>query len=61
MRHIILENGKAYRVSYDGQVEVFVPAGEPRVMRDPKRAYWRSIKTGSRTFTAVHTALSKGE
>ncbi len=43
----VSHNGKTYRVSYSGRVEVYIPMGEPRVMRDPKSAYWRSLKIDS--------------
>lgn len=48
MMHCIYLKGKSYRISSDGQVEVFVPG---------KAGYWnrwRKIKAGSRTFMAVH-------
>lgn len=49
-------NGKKYRISYDGSVEVYIPAGEPKVMRDAKRAYWRSLKPFSKLAIAVRKA-----
>lgn len=49
-------NGKKYRVANDGTVEVYVPAGEPRVMRDAKRAYWRSLKPFSSLSMKVRKA-----
>lgn len=45
--------GRSYLVFPGGSVEVRIPMGEPRVMRNPVRAHWRRLKTGSKTATAV--------
>jgi hypothetical protein len=55
MKYITLD-GKKYRISYDGHIEVYVPAGEPRVMRKAIRAYWRIIKRDSSTYKKVKKA-----
>lgn len=55
MKYITLD-GKKYRISYDGIIEVYIPAGEPRVMRKAIRAYWRRVKQDSATYKKVKLA-----
>lgn len=50
---LVAYKGKKYRLSYGGGVEVLIPAGEPRVMRDAKREYWRTLKANGPTAVAV--------
>jgi hypothetical protein len=52
--------GKSYIVFPSGSVEVYIPMGEPRVMRNPVSGHWRRLKTNSKTSLAVQ-ALAKGK
>jgi hypothetical protein len=50
---IIEHKGNSYRVT-DNHVEVFIPAGPPRVMQLVQRAaYWRKLKPNSRLALRV--------
>jgi hypothetical protein len=47
-------DGKTYRVSPAGMVEVYIPMGEPRVMqRHPRSAYWRLLNFDGKTAQRI--------
>ena len=56
---IVKMKGRNYAVHYDGTVEVYVPGGEPRVMRDARPAVWRTLPRDGPTAKRVRAMVGE--